>query len=83
MSVNKQLSAIAPMERLDATIEAVTEEHYERLNALLDGLGLDLDAQNELFTAIVSLRDAAAVAGFRAGWQAHADPALWVLGDGI
>ena len=77
----KQLSSIAAQERLDAIVEAATEANYQRLNELLDWLALDLDAQNELFTAIVALRDAAAAAAFRAGWQAHAAPDLWILGD--
>lgn len=79
----KQLPNVSPSERLDAVVEAATEANYEHLNMLIDELGLDLDTANELFDAVVALRDAGAVAAFRAGWAAHADPALWILGDGI
>lgn len=79
MSTN-QLTNVSPAERLDAIVESATAAHYQRLNESLDGLGLDLDAQNELFSLIVSLRDAGAVAGFRAGWQAATAPGAWILG---
>ena len=67
-----------PWFKLDDHIDAATAKEWAAINMLLAEMA---PSQAEHLQEVIGhLLMSATLAAFRAGWNAHADPAPWILG---